>query len=357
MTYNPFIRGAFPVGVRTIELTDDDGSGYSLTTEVWYPATEEYKGQDLNEAAKDKFKVVDTVPELSQDAVRDARELNGKRPLVMYFHGGYGHRREATETCTYLASHGFIVAAPDFPGDNAKDMYASDAAIEKPIDDSARARPGQAGAAIDRIVSGKYDFFNRLVDPENIGSFGVSMGGFTSLAVNSVNSRQKASVPMAPMCGTGGPTPQVRRLAGLLDLEDWKSDVSTFVLTGSADAIVMADDVRKMFAKMPGPKRLAVLKDAGHIHWSDKAEILHEIIRSNYLRPDFADPELDGPAMAAAFRPFSELCPARHAVDTMRAVCLAHFEKHLKGSSEAAEFLDNDISDALTARGIDIEVV
>lgn len=356
MTYNPFIRGEFPVGVRTIELTDTDGKGYSLTTEVWYPATENHRGKDLEESSKDKFKVVDLYPELSQEAVRDADALEVKRPLVIYLHGGYGHRREATEICTYLASHGFTVAAPDFPGDNAKDMWASDSSIEKPIDDSAKARPGQASAAIDRILSGSYELLNSIVDPENIGTFGVSMGGFTSLMLNSVDSRQKASIPMAPMCGTNSPAPQVRRLGSLLDLSDWKSNVSTFIITGSADALVMPDDVRAAYFQMPAPKRLAVLAGAGHIHWSDNAELLHETLRSGYLRPDFADPEIDGPAMAAAFKPFSELCPAAHSVDTMRAICLSHFEKYLKGSTEAAAFLENDLADALAARGIDVEI-
>lgn len=357
MSYNPFIRGEFPVGVRTIELTDIDNKGYSLTTEVWYPATEEFRGKDLDGSSQDRFKIVDLYPEQSQEAVRNAAAIEEKRPLVMYFHGGYGHRREATETCTYLASHGFTVAAPDFPGDNAKDMFASDSAIEKPIDDSAKARPGQASAAIDRILSGKFEFFNSIVDPENIGSFGVSMGGFTSLMLNTLDPRQKASVPMAPMCGTNSPAAQVRRLGSLLDLNDWKSNVSTFVIAGTADALVMLNDVREAYSRMPGPKRLAVLNGAGHIHWSDNAELLHEVVRSTYLRPDFADPEIDGPAMAAAFKPFSELCPAAHSVDTMRAVCLSHFEKHLKGSPEAAVFQENELHSALTSRGIDIEVV
>lgn len=355
MTYDPFIRGEFPVGVRTIELADD-GKGYALTTEVWYPATEEFRGRDLNEQTRDRFKITELFPEMPQAAVRDAAPLAQKNPLVMYLHGGYGHRREATEICTFLASHGFTVAAPDFPGDNAKDMFAPGAAIKKPIDDSAKARPGQASAAIDRIVSGDYEFFNQVVDPENIGSFGVSMGGFTSLALNSLDSRQKASVPMAPMCGENGPSPQVGRLSKLLRFDDWKSAVSTFVLAGGADAIVLPDAVREMFAKLNGPKHLAVVEGAGHIHWSDSPEIIHETIRATYLSPDFADPELDGPAMAAAFRPFSELCPAQHTSDTMRAVCLAHFERYLKRDEVAAAFLENDLAGALIARGVKIEV-
>lgn len=357
MTYNPFTRGEYPVGVRTIELLDETGDSQNITIEVWHPAMENYRGKDLDESTKDRFMIIDEWPEAPQNAVRDAESLQRKNPLLMYWHGGYGHRREATEICTYLASHGFTVASPDFPGDHARDMHSKNPAIkDKPIDESAKARPRQASAAIDRIISGNYDFLNSIVDADNIGSFGVSMGGYTTLALNSVDARQKASVAFAPMCGKNSPAPQIPRLSKLLRVDDWKSSVATFIATGSEDALVIADDVRELFSRVPGPKRLAVLNGAGHIHWADQAESVHETFRAYYLSPTFADPELDGPAMAAAFRPFSELCPAQHSIDTMRAICLGHFEKHLKGNADAAAFLDNDLGGVLTARGIDIEV-
>lgn len=357
MSYNPFIRGEFPVGVRTIELTDEDGKAPSMTTEVWYPATEDYRGQDTDESTKDRFRVVEVLPEMSQNGVRDAEARTERRPLVMYFHGGYGHRREMSDMCAYLASRGFVVAAPDFPGDHISHMYSDNPLIkQKPIDESAAARPSQASVAIDRVISGRDEFLNSIVDPEQIGTFGMSMGGFTSLALNSVDDRQKASVAFAPMCGTRSPIPQISRLGALLQVNDWKSNVSTFIVSGGADALVIADDVRELYTRVPTPKRLAVLNLAGHVHWADNAELVHETLRASYMSPDFPDPEIDGPAVARAFRPFSELAPAEHAVDTMRAICLAHFEKYLKGSSEAAAFLENDLASALTGRGIDVEV-
>lgn len=357
MTYDPFNRGEFPVGVRTIELMNVDGNTSAMTTEIWYPATEAYRGQDLDAATHDRFKIVDVLPEMTQNAVRDAETCDGRRPLVMYFHGGYGHRRELSDMCTYLASHGFVVASIDFPGDNVSHMYSDDPLVKsKPIDESAIARPSQAKAAIDRITSGRYEFLNGIIDPGAIGTFGMSMGGYTSLALNSVDGRQKASVAFAPLCGTNGPVPQVRRLSTLLRVDDWKGTVSTFVVAGGADAIVMVDDVRELHTRLPTPKRMAVLKLAGHVHWADSAELIHETMRTSYLSPDFPDPELDGPAMGKAFRPFSELCPASHAVDTMRAVALAQFENCLKGSNEAAVFLNNDLARVLHDREIDVEV-
>lgn len=355
MTYNPFERGEYPVGVRTIELEGESDGDYTFTTEIWYPAAAEYL--NLIETPIDRFKIADGLPEGAQEAVRDALPADGRRPLVMYWHGGYGHRRELAALCIFLASHGFIVASPDFPGDHITHMYSADPLIKKkPIDDSAAARPAQASTVIDRIVSGRNEFLTTIVNPEQIGSTGMSMGGFTTLALNSVDSRPKASVAVAPMCGVKSPLPQIQRLRHLLRVDDWKSNVSTFVLTGSADALVLVDDVRELYSRLPAPKRLAVLNLAGHLHWADNAEQFHEIMRLNYASGEFPDPEIDGPALAKAFRPFSELCPAEHGSATMQAICLAHFEKYLKGSAEAKAFLDNNLAETFALHGIDLEV-
>lgn len=244
MSYNPFIIGEFPVGVRTIELV---GSGNNYTTEIWYPAADEYRGVE----AIDRFKFVDEYPEVTQEATRDATPSGGKRPLVMYWHGGYGHRRELSAMCVFLASHGFAVAAPDFPGDHVSHTFGLDPLIAKqPIDESAKARPVQAAEVIELLAASDEDFIASVVDASKVGSFGMSMGGYTALAVNSESPRMKASVPICPMTGTRSMVAGIKRLSGLLRTDDWKSNVSTFVLTGSHDSFVIVDDVRELFERI-----------------------------------------------------------------------------------------------------------
>lgn len=350
MSYNPFIKGEFPVGVRTIELV---GSSNNYTTEIWYPAADKYRGVE----ALDTFKFVDELPEATQEAVRDAEGIEGKRPLVMYWHGGYGHRREMAAMCVLLSTHGFIVAAPDFPGDHITKMYGSDPEIAtKPVDASAEARPGQAAEIIELLLASGDDFLSSVLDGENVGSFGLSLGGFTTLAANSSSRRLKASFAIAPACGFRSPLPQIARIAKFYRLDEWKSSASTFLLTGEADALVIVDDVREMFARLPEPKKLAVLREGGHLHWADNAELMHETLRLRYLSGEFPDPELDGQKLGNAFRPFSELCPAKHALDVMRSTIVAHFEANLKDSDEARKFLDDDLAGTFAARGIDLEL-
>ncbi|MEQ1761825.1 MAG: dienelactone hydrolase family protein [Pyrinomonadaceae bacterium] len=350
MSYNPFIKGNYPVGVRTVEL---EGKDNTYTTEVWYPAAAEYRATE----AIDKFKIVDELPEATQEAVRNARSADGKRPIVMYWHGGYGHRREMAAMCVFLASHGFVVAAPDFPGDHITFMYGADPKIANtPVDASAEARGRQGAEVIDLLADGNDKFLKPIIDRDNIGSFGLSLGGFTTLAVNATSARVKASLPIAPAYGSRSPLPQMVRLTKFLRLEEWKSPASTVVLTGSADALVVVGDVRELYSRLPEPKRLAVLKDAGHLHWGDSAELIHETIRLRYLSGEFPDPEIDGPAVGKAFRPFSELCPAEHAIDAMRSIGLAHFETNLKDCSEARAFLASNLAKVFASRGIDVEV-
>src|SRR5262245_14861549 len=116
MRYDPFVRGPFPVGVRTIELRDASRGDRALVVEIWYPAAKKCRGQDTNPTTRDRFTFAPELPDASQDAVRDAEGMSGRFPLVIHNHGFYGHRRVNTLLCTHLASHGYVVASNDVPG-------------------------------------------------------------------------------------------------------------------------------------------------------------------------------------------------------------------------------------------------
>lgn len=351
MSYNPFIKGNSPVGVRTIELAGRDDS---YTTEIWYPAADKYRDVET----LDTFKFVDELPAATQEAVRNADTAPGKLPLVMYWHGGYGHRREAAANCVFLASHGFVVASADFPGDHVTHTFGDDPLVaKKSVDESAIARPAQAAEIVGLLTSTDDEFLRSVIDPDaGVGSFGMSMGGFTSLAVNSASDRMKATLAVCPMTGTRTMIPAIKRLNGILRTDDWKSDVSTVVLTGSEDCFVILDDVRDLYARIGEPKRFVLLNGAGHIHWADNAELIHETMRTRYASGEFPDPEIDGPKLAAMMRPFSELCPAAYATDTQRSLAVALFDAELKGSEDARAYLENDLVGTFAARGIDVEV-
>jgi hypothetical protein len=138
-------------------------------------------------------------------------------------------------------------------------------------------------------------------------------------------------------------------------LDEWRRPVPTFLLAGELDPLIILEDLRELYAALPSPKRFANLRRAGHWHFTDNAEVSHETFRHMYLT-SFPDETFDTRALGVAMRPFAELCSEAHAADTMRALCLAHMDAHLKDRAEATAFLDEDLAGTFARRGIDIEI-
>jgi dienelactone hydrolase len=299
---------------------------------------------------------------MAQNAVRGAALAAGRFPLIVQCHGANGHRRDKTELCTHLASHGYVVASPDFPGDNIASMIqdaqskAGARVSSVSIDDLAESRPVDAALVLESILAGAEPEIARIVDPRRVGTCGHSYGGWTSLALNSINRRPLASFAMAPLWGRRSPVAQIQRVGPRLRVHDWGRPVSTFVLAGELDNCVLLEDLRELRDLLPIPKRFAVLRRAGHMHFLDDVEKTHELMRAMWASPDFPDPENDGPALALSARPFSELAPASHGRDSVLGLCLAHMDENLKESAAASTFLCSDLKARFAARGIDLEV-
>jgi dienelactone hydrolase len=359
MTYDPFARGPFPVGVLSLHYRDPESSR-QLEFELWYPAAERHRGEDLAGESRDRVVIAPGVPATTQDAVRDAETMPGVYPLFIYCHGGYGDRRESTHLTTHLASHGYLVAAPRFAGDSYLDTLpgpnGEEPVISKtPIDESARRRPRQASAFIDWLVAALLPG-GLGIEADRIGVGGFSMGGYTALALNSIDPRPRAVFCMCPMFGERSALPQVRRLQSLLRVDDWGRRVPALVLSGQLDPMVNAEDMRLLFDNLAVPKQLVLLAKAGHLHWADGAAEMHEMYRRNYLGGAFPDPEIDVLALGRAMRPFAELCTEKQAGDAARSLALAHLDAWLRAMGDARDFLDTGVVPAFASRGMDAQI-
>src|SRR5689334_17523855 len=89
--YDPFARGRFPVGVRTIQALDT-ARDRLFPCEIWYPAAPQHAGQDLAPATQDVFTVPPGATPRSQTAVRDAAAQPGAYPLILFSHSSGGRR-------------------------------------------------------------------------------------------------------------------------------------------------------------------------------------------------------------------------------------------------------------------------
>ncbi|MCH2169553.1 S9 family peptidase [Myxococcota bacterium] len=358
-------RGCAPVGVTTLELVDDSRQGRVLPLEVWYPADEVHRGQDLEESTQDRFDVVEGVLSLSQRAARDAQPSAARSPLVVFSHGATSHRRASSEMATHLASHGYVVASADHVGNTMADlihdvmMGGREGGDTRMVDltQSAWDRPRDVVQTLDALLGDGNRPRIGSLDEERIGVCGVSFGGWTTLAVNSMDPRPKASFPIVPAWGPG--PLKTEQLSALLRLDDWGRSVPTFLLAAELDALILLSSLRDLHEELRPPKRMSVLRNAGHVHFGDGAERRHEELRSMWSSGQLPmdDPEIDFAAVAEASRPFSELCPAAHGAEVAQALCLAHMDAHLKDDADALAWLEGDLASHFSARGIDLEVV
>ncbi|MGH0028394.1 MAG: alpha/beta hydrolase family protein [Myxococcota bacterium] len=355
--YDPFARGPHPAGVRTVHWTDARRDR-TLPVEVWYPATEDHRGRDLDDATKDRFKTLPMAPEVTQDAVRDAEPLPGPLPLVVFSHGFGGDRRQTTHLCTHWASHGYRVASMDHVGNTGADMLAM-ATGGAPADPRAvmegflADRPADASFVIDRALE-ELD-----VDAGRIGISGHSFGGWTTLATTARDERIRAALPLAP---AGGRTPLAPpgpsgEMAGALPL-DWTRPVPVLFLVAEHDTLLPLDGMRDLMQRTPGPVRGVNLKDADHFHFCDRVEQVHDMFKVMGATIAGATAGGGGPDLTgviAAMKGSAELCPGDHAYTLLQGLGLAHMDAHLKEDADAAGLLSRDLTSLLAERGVSIE--
>ena len=360
--YDPFARGPFPVGVRTQELNDESRQR-KLPIEFWYPATDDYKGQDLDRNTQDKYTLF---TQIRQGAVRDAKLQGGCFPLIVFSHGYSGHRRQTTHLCCHLASHGYIVASPDHVGNTMMDMTEglTDASrrrsaeeLTKMAQESAIDRPIDISFIIDNILAGNTWVPQNSVDADKIGISGHSFGGWTTVLATSRDDRIKAALPLAPGGGSSeendGKEQSETRVLNIIS-KFWNRKVGILYLAAEKDTLIPLNAVIDLFNRTPKPKQMVVLNNADHFHFNDGIEQVHEFFRNMAMTMGGNNPETE--ILSKSMQPVSELHPSKGAYEYIRGLGLAHMDAYLKDNKEAREFLESDLKDLLAKRNIEVSI-
>jgi dienelactone hydrolase len=328
--YDPFARGRFPVGVRTIQAPDLS-RGRLFPCEIWYPA---HTGEADRPAGP--------------DARRDAAALRGPYPLIIFSHSSGGYRRSATFLCTHLASHGYVVAALDHSEVVAEELARRD-------DETKMARAARVDAVIASRVPDVHFLLDHLLgrgagtvpadirlDAARIGLVGHSFGGWTVLAAPEVEPRVRAVVAM----GAGG---SAHPRPGILPLQltfAWGRDVPTLYLAAENDTMIPLAGVYELFDRTPASKRMFILRRADHQHFLDDVEGEHEAVRAMSFPGEAA-------WIPAAMRPIAELCSGEQAHVFVRALTLGHLDATLRRLDAAERFLTGDVEAELATRGVE----
>jgi predicted dienelactone hydrolase len=269
-------RGDYSVGVRTVEGLNKnqiDILNYSanntnprydrpLTLEVWYPAIIAENRNELT-VYVDEYYASDAIYTKGR-ALRNAEPVKEKFPLIVVSHGYPGTRFMMSYLTENLASKGYIVVAIDHTESTVRDQkgFAS-TLLNRPLDILYTIN------RISDLSKSINSFLYNIVDIDNVGLVGYSMGGygvlnaagagFSQAGVNlswgvpgghlsirqagnleyikSLDSRIKAVFAMAPW---GGNT--------FWDEESMKGlTVPTFILAGENDDVSGYENGIKLF--------------------------------------------------------------------------------------------------------------
>jgi dienelactone hydrolase len=343
--YDPFLRGRFPVGVRTNRALDV-ARKRQFPCEIWYPAAAQYGGQDLAPATQDVFTVPLRDAPRSQSAVRDAAAHPGTYPLIIFSHSSGSGRRQSTFLCTHLASHGYVVAALDH-----SEIVAPELARKAGENDEEKTKRWEAVIAnrvpdvrflLDHLLSDAVSDMKAKTDPARIGIVGHSFGGWTVLAATEADRRIRSVVALAP-AGASRPRP------GILPVTlafNWGRDVPTLYLVAENDVSTPLSGMYEIFERTPATKQMIVLRRADHLHFMDNVEELHEAVRKMPLPPELAYVQKE-------MLPITELCSGAQAELFVRGLTLCHLDATLMQKQEAEQFFAGDIAAELAERRVE----
>ncbi len=148
---------AHPVGFAAVIVQDADDR--PLVVGIWYPTDSMARRSLIG---------------MSMQQVSGGGNVAGRGlPLIVISHGNYGLLSSHSDTALALASAGFVVAAVTHTGDNAKDQgYVG---TPRWLIDRQR--------HIHRVLDYMLNDWpaHAQIDPERVGMFGFSAGGFTTL--------------------------------------------------------------------------------------------------------------------------------------------------------------------------------
>ena len=105
--------------------------------------------------------------------------LHGQHPVVVYSHGFMSRRTGGSYLADHLASHGYIVAAMDYP---LSRMGAPGGALIKDVVN----QPADISFLLDQLLSWHRERghqFHGAIDEDRIAALGLSLGGLTSTLV------------------------------------------------------------------------------------------------------------------------------------------------------------------------------
>jgi predicted dienelactone hydrolase len=238
---------------RSISLIVDERRGdRMLGIDCWYPALPGDRPESVYEL----------LPGIgfTATALADAPPEPRPHPLVIWSHGRSGTRSSYAMLCEGLAARGYVVIAPDHPGDTLGDWLLG-AAVDDATNETQRV--DDVRFVIDAALGDRpgLDLLPE-VDASRVAVAGHSYGAYTAFA----------------LAGAEPPDPRVRGVAGLESFTRTLSrrvlgriDIPTLMVVGAHDLTTPPDtDADRAFAVLAANRgRRIDIENAGHQACSD----------------------------------------------------------------------------------------
>ncbi len=337
--YAPDSAGPYAVGRQTFEVVDPARENRQFLVDVWYPVDPE--------DAQGDFTVYEILfwglpSELALDGPPVSR--SGRFPLVVFSHGSGGIRFQSIFLTEALASHGFVVAAPDHTGNTLLDDTEGELTGQKMVD-----RPLDVSLVITEMLARNDDPgdpFYQTLDPGRVGVAGHSFGGFTSLAMAAgfgadppaeiagelpegfelipPDSRVKAIVPIAPVSSFFG------------ESELSSIEVPTLIVGGTQDTITPVEpESRRAFDLISGDVFRVDVVGAVHFSFTNSCDLIR-ILKESGL-PEGLIAFLLGPDFLAPCGP--DVIDVKEAQRLTNLYGVSHFRRFLTGDWRYERYL------------------